>query len=47
MNSKNNKKTIEELEDEYDVALADAALRKYKKNPKTYTLEEIKKDILG
>ena len=34
---------FEKIEDEYDIALADQALREYEKNPKTYTHEEIKK----
>lgn len=34
---------FEKIEDEYDFAIADAALREYEKNPKTYTLEEMKK----
>ena len=37
---------FEKIEDEYDIAVADAALREYEKNPKTYTHEEIKK-MLG
>ena len=37
---------FEKIEEEYDIALADAALREYEKNPKTYTHEEIKK-MLG
>ena len=37
---------FEKIEEEYDIALADAALREYKKNPKTYTHDEIKK-MLG
>ena len=37
---------FEKIEEEYDVALADAALREYEKNPKTYSHEEVKK-ILG
>ena len=37
---------FEKIEDEYDIALADAALREYENNPKTYTHEEIKK-MLG
>lgn len=36
---------FEKIEDEYDIALADAALREYKKNPKTYTLEELMKEL--
>ena len=37
---------FEKIEEEYDIVLADAALREYEKNPKTYTHEEIKK-MLG
>ena len=37
---------FEKIEDEYDIALADAALREYERNPKTYTHDEIKK-MLG
>ena len=37
---------FEKIEEEYDIALADEALREYEKNPKTYTHEEIKK-MLG
>ena len=37
---------FEKIEDEYDIVLADAALREYEKNPKTYTHDEIKK-MLG
>lgn len=37
---------FEKIEDEYDIALVDAALRDYEKNPKTYTHEEMKK-MLG
>ena len=37
---------FEKIEDEYDIALADSALREYEKNPKTYTHEELKK-LLG
>lgn len=37
---------FEKIEEEYDIALADAALREYEKNPKTYSHEEVKK-ILG
>ena len=36
---------FEKIEDEYDIALADAALREYEKNPKTYTLEELMKEF--
>lgn len=34
---------FEKIEEEYDVVLADAALREYEKNPKTYSHEEVKK----
>ncbi len=37
---------FEKIEDEYDIALADAALREYEKDHKTYTHEEVKK-MLG
>ena len=36
---------FEKIEDEYDIALADAAIKDYEKNPKTYSLEEIKKEL--
>ena len=36
---------FEKIEEEYDVALADAALLEYEKNPKTYTLEELMKEL--
>ena len=34
---------FERIEDEYDIAVAEAALREYEKDPKTYTHEEIMK----
>ena len=37
---------FEKIEDEYDIALADMALREYEKDPKTYSHEEVKK-MLG
>ena len=37
---------FEKIEDEYDIALADAALRDYEKDHKTYSHEEMKK-MLG
>ena len=37
---------FEKIEEEYDIALADASLREYDKNPKTYSHEEVKK-MLG
>ncbi len=36
---------FEKIEDEYDIALAEAAEKEYKKNPKTYTLEEVMKEL--
>ena len=36
---------FDKIEDEYDIALADAALREYEKNPKTYTLKELMKEL--
>ena len=36
---------FEKIEEEYDIALADAALREYEKNPKTYTLDELEKEL--
>lgn len=36
---------FEKIEDEYDIALADQALREYERNPKTYSLEELKKEL--
>ena len=37
---------FEKVEDEYDIALADKALKEYEKDPKTYSMEEVKK-MLG
>ena len=37
---------FEKIEDEYDIALADAALNEFEKDPTTYTLDEVKK-MLG
>ena len=34
---------FERIEDEYDIAVAEAALREYEKDPKTYSHEEIMK----
>ena len=36
---------FEKIEDEYDIALADAALKEYERNPKTYTIEELLKEL--
>ncbi len=37
---------FEKIEDEYDIALADAALKEFEKDSTTYTLDEVKK-MLG
>ena len=37
---------FEKIEDEYDIALADMALREYEKDSKTFSHEEVKK-MLG
>ena len=34
---------FDRIEEEYDIALADAALREFEKDPTTYSLEEVKK----
>ena len=36
---------IEKIEDEYDLKAYEQSLEEYKKNPKTYTVEEIKKEL--
>lgn len=36
---------FEKIEDEYDLAIADEAIKAYEKNPKTYSLDEIKKEF--
>lgn len=36
---------FEKIEDEYDIALAEEAKKEYQKNPKTYTLDEVKKEL--
>ncbi len=36
---------FEKIEDEYDIALADAALKEYETNPKTYSLAELMKEL--
>lgn len=39
------KAIIEKIEDEYDLKCYYEAMEEYKKNPKTYTLEEVKKEL--
>lgn len=36
---------MEKIEDEYDLKCYEEAMEEYKKNPKTYTLEEIEKEL--
>ena len=39
------KTLIEKIEDEYDLACYEEAIKEYEENPKTYSLEEIKKEL--
>ena len=36
---------LEKIEDEYDLESYNKAMEEYKRNPKTYTLEEIKEEM--
>ena len=36
---------MEKIEDEYDLKCYEEALKDYNKNPKTYTLDEVKKEL--
>ena len=36
---------MEKIEDEYDLKLYEKAVAEYEKNPKTYTLEEVGKEL--
>ena len=36
---------MEKIEDEYDLECYKKAIAEYKENPKTYTLDEIKKEL--
>ncbi len=36
---------LEKIENEYDLKCYEKAIAEYKKNPKTYTLEEVKKEL--
>ena len=38
---------VSELQDEFDIAIAEEAYRNYRKNPKTYSHDEAWKEILG
>ena len=37
---------LEKIENEYDLECYKKAVEEYKKNPKTYTLEEVKEQII-
>ena len=36
---------MEKIENEYDLECYEKAIKKYKANPKTYSMEEIKKEL--
>lgn len=36
---------MEKIEDEYDLEAYNKAIEKYKKNPKTYSMKEIKEEL--
>ena len=36
---------LEKIEDEYDLECYNKAIKEYNKNPKTYTMEEAKKEL--
>ena len=36
---------LEKIEEEFDLETYKKAMKEYKKNPKTYTLDEIKKEL--
>ena len=36
---------LEKIEDEYDLESYEKAIKEYNKNPKTYTMDEIKKEL--
>lgn len=36
---------LEKIEDEYDLECYNKAIEEYNKNPKTYTLEEVKEEL--
>ena len=39
------KSIMEKIEDEFDLKSYEKAIKEYKKNPKTYTLDEAKKEL--
>lgn len=36
---------LEKIEDEYDLECYKKAMKEYKENPKTYTMEEVKEEL--
>lgn len=36
---------LEKIEDEYDLRVCEEAMEEYKVNPKTYSLEEVEKEL--
>ncbi|MBO6280240.1 MAG: hypothetical protein J6M95_01495 [Bacilli bacterium] len=36
---------FQKIEEEYDIALADMAMKDYQKNPKTYSLKELMEEL--
>lgn len=36
---------LEKIENEYDLKCYEKAMKEYKQNPKTYTLDEVKKEL--
>ena len=36
---------LEKIENEYDLECYNNAIKEYKKNPKTYTMDEVKKEL--
>jgi len=39
------KSILEKIEDEYDLECYEKAMKEYNKNPKTYTIDEAKKEL--
>ena len=39
------KAILEKIEDEYDLECYEKAMKEYNKNPKTYTIDEAKKEL--
>ena len=39
------KAILEKIEDEYDLKCYEKAMKEYNKNPKTYTIDEAKKEL--